>query len=243
MSTLRPRQLTRPRPPPWSAEAPPGPTPGSSLTIFTAASSDVTVSRACGAQGKKRGEEGAGPGLLRLDAQMYPPPVLPPVLPPRTAHLVNVAIGPGPHTLQQLKAVSRILQRHVPQQRHGPAPDRPAGASCGAGAERRGAARGGAGRGGRAGRGSTEARRPEGRGQARAGPDRGCPSARLARRRRPGCAGKSPSYGRSLGSPPTPFSTRYRCIKFKLQRQRKAHVYSLPHPRFPDETQTCLFFF
>lgn len=117
MSTLRPRQLTRPRPrpPPWSAEAPPGPTPGSSLTIFTAASSDVTVSRACGAQGKKRGEEGAGPGLPRRDAQMYPPPVLPPVLPPRTAHLVNVAIGPGPHTLQQLKAVSRILQRHVPQ--------------------------------------------------------------------------------------------------------------------------------
>lgn len=145
MSTLRPRQLTRPRPPPWSAEAPPGPTPGSSLTIFTAASSDVTVSRACGAQGKKRSEEGAGPGLPRLDAQMYPPPVLPPVLPPRTAHLVNVAISPGPHTLQQLKAVSRILQRHVPQQRHGPAPDRPAGASCGAGAERRGAGRGEAG--------------------------------------------------------------------------------------------------
>lgn len=123
------------------AEAPPGPTPGSSLTIFTAASSDVTVSRACGAQGKKRGEEGAGPGFLRRDAQMHPPTALPPVLPPRTAHLVNVAIGPGPHTLQQLKAVSRILQRHIPQQRHGPAPDRPAGASCGAGAERRGAGR------------------------------------------------------------------------------------------------------
>lgn len=166
MSTLRPRQLTRL--PPWSTEAPPGPTPGSSLTIFTAASSDVTVSRACGAQGEKQGEEGAGPGLPRRDVKMHPPPALPPVPQPRAAHLVNVAIGPGPNTLQQLEAVPRILQRHVPQQRHGPAPDPPAGASCGAGAERRGAGRGEAGR--QAQRRDSEA---VGRGQAWAGPGRG----------------------------------------------------------------------
>lgn len=108
MSTLRPRQLTRP--PPWSAEAPPGPTPGSSLTIFTAASSEVTVSRACGAQGEKRDEEGAGPGLPQRGVKMHPPPGLPSVPQPRAAHLVNVAIGPGPHTLQQLEAVPGILQ-------------------------------------------------------------------------------------------------------------------------------------
>lgn len=65
----------------------------------------------------------------------------------RPAHLVDVAIGPGPHALQQLEAVPRVLQRHIPQQRHGPAPGGPAGgragASCGAGAGQRGAGRGG----------------------------------------------------------------------------------------------------
>lgn len=130
---------------------------------------------------------------------MHPPPVLPPVPQPGAAHLVNVAIGPGPHTLQQLEAVPRILQRHVPQQRHGPAPDRPAGASCGAGAERRGAGRGEAG--GQAGAaprlGGRRGGAMLGRGQPGDAPPPAWPrgGALVVR-------GKSLRQGRSLGPPP-----------------------------------------
>ena len=84
----------------------------------------------------------------------------------RPAHLVDVAIGPGPHALQQLEAVPRILQRHILQQRHGPAPGWRELRSRGAGAGRRGAGRGGVGPPRRA----PVAPRPRGRGR---GPGRG----------------------------------------------------------------------
>lgn len=91
----------------------------------------------------RRDEEEAGPGASSRSKTQSAYPRSPLSRPARRpAHLVDVAIGPGPHALQQLEAVPWILQRHVLQQRHGPAPGRRERRS------RRGAARGGAGRGG-----------------------------------------------------------------------------------------------
>lgn len=170
-----------------------GPSPGSSLTILTAASSDVTVSRAYRDRVRgKQNEEGGGTGgwIPLAPSSPLPRPSS------RTTHLVDVAIGPGPHALQQLKAVPRILQRHVPQQRHGPAPGGPADG----GELRSGAGAGGAGRG-RAGAGGSEAA-GAGPGPG-AGTGRGCPAARPgggARGTGPRWAGKTP---KPRGAPQT----------------------------------------
>lgn len=153
MSTLRPsRRAAR------LSALPPAqrPSPGSSLTILTAASSDVTVSRACrGGGGRSRMRRGRGRGWIPRQGAEPAPSSLFSRPTSRRAHLVDVAIGPGPHALQQLKAVPRVLQRHIPQQRHGPAPGGPPRAaeprSRGAGAGRRGAGLGGTARAGACG--------------------------------------------------------------------------------------------
>lgn len=110
----------------------------------------------------------------------------------RPAHLVDVAIGPGPHALQQLEAVPRILQRHILQQRHGPAPGGRELRGRGAGAGRRGAGRGGTAE---AGAGGSEAA-GAGPGPG-AGPGRGCPAARPGG----GASGTNPPQ---LGKVPSP---------------------------------------
>lgn len=154
----------------------------------------------------------------------------------RRAHLVDVAVGPGPHALQQLKAVPRVLQRHIPQQRHGPAPGGPPRAA--EQRSRRGAARGGIGRD-RQGRRLWLRCRVGGAG-ARGGARGVAPSTRreeapkglaLSGVGKPRGSSASHQFPRSTGEKPEGPEGR---------RKRALH----PQPRkFPDEAWTCTFFF
>lgn len=156
----------------------------------------------------------------------------------RPAHLVDVAIGPGPHALQQLEAVSWVLQRHIPQQRHGPAPGGPAGGRARAAEQpsRRGAARGGVGRGGS---GWLRGRGGGARARGGAGPGRGCPPP--SREEAPAgqaLGGQGKPRGeltvpRPFRQPPIPSALQVGSLEARKQRGRSTSP-ARSNPNFPD---------
>lgn len=224
MSTLRPsRRAAR------LSALPPAqrPSPGSSLTILTAASSDVTVSRACrGGGGEKQDEEGAGQGLDPATGRgagtllSVLPPDQPPGAPCRRRHRSR-----PPRAAAAQSGPAGPAATH-PAAAPWPGAGR-AAASCGAAEprSRRGAARGGIGRdrqgrrlwlrgcvGGAAARGGATGLplRPAGRRRPRDGPSAGwgspealppTTSSRVLQVRSP--KGRK-AGGREGASPPTP---------------------------------------